>query len=110
MIDALRLPRVLPHSRLPLSMADQPSESSAAAKKKGGRIMKLFRDAKDVIKRPKLANRSSQSNSTRVSVPSTSGTHDTVPENDAGSTEATPSSKFIGSILVLSTTTWPLPR
>ena len=88
-------------------MADQPSSTAAMKlKKKGGRIVKFFRD---VIKRPKTANDSaSQSNSTRVSVPSAFGAHDPVPGNDVGSAEPKALGKYIGFILLLSTTTWPL--
>ena len=78
-----------------ISMADQPSSTAAMkSKKKGGGIVKLFRD---VIKRPKTVNDSaSQSNLTRVSVPSAFGAHDPVPGNDAGSAEPTASGKYIG--------------
>ena len=70
--------------------------------------MKKF--LRDLFNRPKSANNSaSQSNSTLVSVSSASGAHDPVPGYDSGSAEPTTSSKYIGSILVLSTTTLPLP-
>ena len=103
MTDALRLPRVLPHSLL-ISMADQ--SSSTAAKKKKGKGMKNY--LRDLFKRPKSANdsasQSNDSNSTGVSL-SAFGAHDAVPGKDAGSAESTASSKYIGSILVSSTTT-----
>ena len=93
-------------------MADHPSSTAAKkSKKKGGGIVKRFQD---LIKRPKLANDSaSQSNAsaTRVSVSFAFGAQDPVPENDEGNAELTASSKYIDSILVLSTTTtWPLSR
>ena len=69
-------------------MADQPS-STAAKKflKKGAGIVKRIRD---LIKRPKPANDSaSQSNSA-----SPIGAHDSVPENDAESTEPAASRFF----------------
>ena len=90
-------------------MADQPPSNAAKkSKQKGGGIAKLFRD---VIRRPKSANDSaSQSNLTRVSFPPTVGAHDPVAENDAGSSEPTVASKYIGSSLLLSTTTWLLSR
>ena len=92
-----------------ISMADQPPSNAAKkSKQKGGGIAKLFRD---VIRRPKSANDSaSQSNLTRVSFPPTVGAHDPVAENDAGSSEPTVASKYIGSSLLLSTTTWLLSR
>jgi hypothetical protein len=105
MADALRLPRGCFASFLSLaliSMADQTSSTAAKkSKKKGGGIVKLVWD---MIKRPKSNDSASQSNLTRVSVSSTSGAHDPIPGNDAGSAEPTASSKYIGSILVLSTT------
>ena len=82
-------------------MADQ-SLSTAAKKKKGKGTKNYFRD---LFKRPKSANDSaSQLNSTGVSA---FGAHDPVPGKDAGSAESTASSKYIGSILVSSTTTCP---
>ena len=85
-------------------MADQTSPTPAKkSKKKGGGIAKRVLD---LFKRPKSVNDSaSQLNSTRVSVSSASGAHDPLRETDAGSAEPTASSKYIGSILVLSTTT-----
>jgi hypothetical protein len=76
-------------------MADQPSFTAARkSKKKGGGVVKLFRD---LIKRPKSANDSaSQSSSTRAAF----GDYDPVAEN-AGSPEPMASGKYIGSILVL---------
>ena len=84
-------------------MADQPSSTAAKkSKKKGGGVVKLIRD---LIKRPESANDlASQSKSTQVSVSSASGVHDPVPGNDAGGAEPMVSSKYIGFILVLSTT------
>ena len=75
-------------------MADPPSSTAVKkSKKKGGGIVKLFRD---VIKRPKLANDSaSQSNQTRVSVPFAVDVHESIIGNDAGSAEPTASSKYI---------------
>ena len=89
-------------------MVDQPSYTAAKiSKKKGESMKKLLRD---LFKRPKSANDSaSQSDSTRVSVSSAFGAHDPVPGKDAGSAESTASSKYIGSILVSSTTTYLSP-
>ena len=91
-------------------MADQPSSTTAKESKKRG-MVKFFRD---LIKQPKSANNpASQSISAQVSVSSAFGAsafgaHDPVRGNDAGSAEPTASSKYIVSILVLSTTTWTL--
>ena len=81
-----------------ISMADQPSTAARKSKKKDGGVVKnLFRD---LIKRPKLANDlASQANSIQVS---TFGAH-RVSGNDAERMEPTASSKYIGSILLLST-------
>ena len=84
-----------------IAMADQNLTSAAKKSKKKGRgIAKLFRD---LTKQPQSAtdnlnDLASQSNSTRVSVFSAFGAHDSVPGNDAGSAEP---SKFIVFILVL---------
>jgi hypothetical protein len=97
-----------------ISMADQTSPTAAKkSKKKCWDLMKSYKKGRgigkrvlDVIRQPKSANDSaSQSNSTRVSVSSASGAHDPLPGTDAGSAEPTASSKYIGSIFVLSTTT-----
>ena len=83
-------------------MADQLSSIAAQKSKKKAGGIKLFRD---LIKRPKSANDSaSQPNSTQVSV-SAFGNHDSLTGHDEGSVESTASSKYIGSILVLSVTT-----
>jgi hypothetical protein len=72
-------------------MADQLSSTAAKKLKMKGRgIVKPFQD---LFKRPK-------SSSAQVSTSSAFGAHDSVPGNDAGSAEATVSSKHIGSILV----------
>ena len=77
-----------------ISMPDRPSYKT---------FLKTFRGW---IKRPKSANASaSPSNSTLISVSSASGAHDPVPRNDAGSAKPTASSKYIGSISVLSNST-----
>ena len=80
-------------------MADQPFTAARKSKEKDGGIVKnLFRD---LIKRPKLANDlARQANSIQVS---TFGAHDRVSGNDAERMEPTASSKYIGSILLLST-------
>ena len=90
-----------------IPMADQHLTTAAKKSKKkgGGGMVKLFRD---LIKQPKSANDSgtNQSNSTRFSISSAFGVHDSVPGNDAGSVKSTASSKCILTfILVLSTTT-----
>jgi hypothetical protein len=84
-------------------MADQlSSTASKKSKKKGGGKVKHILD---LFKRP--SNSASQSNST---VTSAFGAHDPVSGNDAGNAEPMASGKYIHSILVLSTTTWPLSR
>ena len=94
-----------------ISMADQPSSSAAKrSKKKGGSMKKLFRD---LFRPPNSlaatgSDSASQSNSTLVSVSSAFGSHDPVPGKDAGSAGPMVSSKYIASILVLSTTIRPL--
>jgi hypothetical protein len=82
-------------------MADQ--TSSTAAKKSKKKFGGVVKNVLDLFQRRKSANDSaSQSNSTRVFA---SGASDPVPGNSAGSAEPTASSKYIGSILALSTTT-----
>ena len=87
-----------------ISMADQPSSTAVKKSKKkgGGIIKKLFRD---LIKRSQSVDDLASQfklNSTRA--------HNPVPGNDAGSAEPMASSKYIGSIFMLSTTTWPFSR
>ena len=85
-------------------MADQSSSTAAnKSKKKGGGIVKRFRD---LIKRPETANDSDSARqliSTGASVSSTFGAHDLVQENDVGGAA---SSKYLYwlTILVLSMT------
>ena len=60
----------------------------------------------DYIEQPKSVNTSaSLLDPTRVSVSSASDAHNPVPENDAGSEEQRASSKYIGSVFVLSGST-----
>lgn len=76
-----------------ITMADQLS-STAAKKKGGGTVKKPFRN---LIKRPKSAiDSANQSNSTGVFDSSAFSTP--VPGNNAGSTKATASSKYIVSL------------
>ena len=84
-------------------MADKPATAAKKSKKKGGGIVNIFRD---LIKRPKSVNDSaSQSNLALVSGSSASVAHDPDPGNDAGSTKSRVSSKYLGSVLVLSAQT-----
>ena len=84
-------------------MVDQPSSSAAKKSKKKGRGMKLLRD---LFKLPNSLAANDSASQSMVSV-SAFGAHDPVPGKDAGGSGPTVSSKYIGSILVISTTTWP---
>ena len=71
----------------------------------------MLKHLRGVFKRPQSVNDlASQSNLTQRFVSSAFGDHDPVLGNEVGSTEPTTSSKHIYSILILSTTTWPLSR
>ncbi len=95
----------------PWTMDVRSSSTAAKKSKKSGGIVNFFRNR---INQPKSANASaSQSNSTQVSVSSAPSAHDLVSRNETGSAVPTASGKYIGVILVLSTTTQPpsmLPR
>ena len=104
---ALRLASFLPLALI--SMAHQPPFTAAKElMKKGGKSLKHFWDRTTGPNSPNAS--ASPSNSNRGSTDSAPGAHDPGLGNDAGSTEPTSSGKFIRPILVLSTTTQPLPR